>query len=83
MELRVERSGRIVGLYDEVIDLTTLGMLRIRRASQVEPDAQGQWWADLAPLRGPRLGPFGCRSQAMQAERAWLRDHVVMNRPSS
>ena len=31
---------------------------RIRRASHVEPDEAGRWWADLSPVGGPRLGPF-------------------------
>jgi hypothetical protein len=26
----------------------------------------------LAPVKGPRLGPFDRRSQALDSERAWL-----------
>jgi hypothetical protein len=44
----------------------------IRRASQVEPDAAGLWWADLAPVGGPMLGPFARRMQALTAEQTWL-----------
>jgi hypothetical protein len=42
----------------------------------VEPDAHGQWWADLSPVRGPTLGPFGIRSRALAAEMAWLEQNL-------
>jgi hypothetical protein len=72
MQLFIEPGGDVRCLYDEVIDLTTLGPTQIKRASHVEPDDQGHWWADLAPVNGPRLGPFVLRSEALQAERAWI-----------
>jgi hypothetical protein len=72
MQLRIDSQGEVTCVYDEVIDLTALGRLTIRRASSVEPDDTGRWWADLAPVGGPRLGPFGHRSKALTAERAWL-----------
>ena len=56
MLLRVDCRGNVHGLYGEAIDLAELGSLSIRRASWVEPDAAGRWWADLAPAGGPRLG---------------------------
>ena len=65
------------GATVEVIDLTALGELSIRRASHVEPDDLGQWWADLAPVKGPLLGPFRRRSQALDAERLWLERHLA------
>lgn len=70
--LVVDSQGCIRCLYDEAVDLTSLGTFSIRRASHVEPDGQGQWWADLAPMQGPRLGPFALRSAALAAEEAWL-----------
>jgi hypothetical protein len=75
MQLLIGPAGQVRCLYDETIDLRTLGSLEIRRASQVEPDAQGQWWADLAPVQGPKLGPFAQRGEALKAERAWLEEH--------
>lgn len=72
MLLRVDRGGQVSCVYSEAIDLSVLGDLQIRRASYVEPDGQGRWWADLAPMQGPRLGPFALRSEALQAEQAWL-----------
>ena len=75
MELVITPHGAIRGLYDETLDLRPLGALAIRRASHVEPTADGWWTADLAPLDGPRLGPFPLRSQALAAEVDWLTRH--------
>jgi hypothetical protein len=75
MRLVVEPGGRVRCLYGEAVDLAALGVLAIRRASHVEPDSDGAWWADLAPLGGPRLGPFARRSLALDAEVAWLEEH--------
>ena len=36
------------------------------------PTADGRWTADLRPVGGPVLGPFARRSEALEAERAWL-----------
>ena len=72
MNLIIERDGTIRGIYGEETNLALLGPLHISRASHVEPDAQGNWWADLAPIGGPCLGPYVQRSQALDAERVWL-----------
>src|SRR5262245_45814572 len=75
MQLRIDACGQVHGLYTEMLDLSALGPLSVKRASHVEPDAAGQWRADLAPLNGPNLGPFGRRSEALAAEVQWLEDH--------
>jgi hypothetical protein len=72
MELVVFRQGNVQCLYDESLDLSALGRLTIRRASHVEPTAEGQWTSDLAPLYGPVLGPFPLRSAALAAEEGWI-----------
>ena len=72
MNLIVETCGFLRCVYDEAIDLAALGSLEIRRASHVEPDAAGQWTADLSPVDGPVLGPFAHRTEALAAEQAWL-----------
>jgi hypothetical protein len=72
MHLRIDSGGQVRCVYGEAIDLSVFGELSIQRASQVEPDHHGRWWADLAPVGGPLLGPFLRRSQALQAERSWL-----------
>jgi hypothetical protein len=41
MHLVVDRQGMIRGLYDEAVDLAALGEIHLSRASQVEPDANG------------------------------------------
>jgi hypothetical protein len=75
MRLRIDPGGRMVCVYGEAIDLNSLGVVSIRRASRVEPEA-GRWWADLAPVGGPRLGPYPRRSEALAAEAAWLDRHL-------
>ena len=72
MHLRIEPSGQVTCLYGEAIDLAVLGEISIRRASHVEPDDDGRWWADLSPVGGERLGPFARRSDALRAEVAWI-----------
>jgi hypothetical protein len=72
MELVVDAGGAVKCIYDETLDLRALGRLRISRASHVEPDSDGNWWADMGPSGGPVLGPFGTRGEALQAERGWL-----------
>jgi hypothetical protein len=79
MLLVVDPQGAIHCVYGELIDLASLGQLSIRRASCVEPDAEGSWWAELAPVGGPALGPFPRRGQALEAERAWLEEHWLPN----
>ena len=77
MLLVVEPNGRVRCRYGEAIDLAALGALSVRRASHVEPGPEGAWWADLAPLGGPRLGPFRLRSEALRAEADWLDEHLL------
>ena len=77
MELVITAGGLIRCIYDEALDLAALGAVEIRRASAVEPDKHGDWWADLSPVEGPRLGPFRRRSAALAAEVDWLRKHVL------
>ena len=72
MQLVIESGGVVRCVYGEEIDLTALGSPAISRASHVEPDQHGRWWADLGPVNGPRLGPYNLRSEALIAEAAWL-----------
>lgn len=72
MQLVISRDGVVRCLYTEQIDLSVLGPLAVRRASHVEPDEEGQWYADLSPVNGPKLGPYRLRSQALEAEVRWL-----------
>ena len=75
MELVIESDGTVRCLYDEALDLTSLGSMKILRGSHVEPDQHGRWFADMSPVNGPLLGPFSKRSDALKAEVAWLTTH--------
>jgi len=77
VNLVIEKNAKVRGVYGEVIDLTTLGPLKIERASHVEPDERGRWLADLSPVGGPVLGPFDKRSKAVAAEVAWLEENWI------
>ncbi len=75
MQLVVDPDGTVRCLYGEEIDLTVLGSPIITRASHVEPNQSGSWAADLSPVGGPILGPYLFRSEALAAERRWLKTH--------
>lgn len=75
MQLIIQPNGSVRCIYNEAIDLAQLGAVKITRGSHVEPDTDGQWLVDLSPVDGPLLGPFRYRSDALQAEVAWLTRH--------
>ena len=77
MELVVGADGVARCIYDEALDLREIGKLQITRASHVEPDRDGFWWPDMGPSSGPILGPFKSRSEALEAERKWLRQRIA------
>ena len=72
MELVVDAGGDVRCVYGEELELRELGKLHITRASHVEPDRDGFWWADMGPVEGPVLGPYGSRTESLGAERGWL-----------
>ena len=75
MTLVVNARGEVRAVYAELIDLAVLGHPTINRASRVEPDVDGCWYADLRPVSGPVLGPYSLRSDALAAEVDWLESH--------
>lgn len=77
MLLTIDCRGTTRCLYGEDVELASLGKVRICRASHVEPDDAGRWWADLSPAGGPYLGPFVRRSAAIRAEQVWLEANVL------
>ncbi len=81
MQLIINSGGSVRCVYSEAIDLARLGRLTISRGSHVEPDEAGRWFADLAPVGGPKLGPFARRSDALQAETRWLDAHWLSQSP--
>ena len=72
MQLVIAPGGAVRCVYSEEIDLATLGSPAITRASHVEPDQHGRWFAGMAPCGGPKLGPFARRTDALAAEADWL-----------
>ena len=82
-EIVISPGGSAQSIYGEEFDFACLGEVQIWRASFVEPDARGHWWADLSPVRGPMLGPFGKRSAALGEEVRWLRLHLLKGEPDA
>ena len=60
MDLIVAPSGVVTAIYAEAIDLRSLGTTTITRASHVEPDETGQWFAQI--IDGPTVGAI-CQTQ--------------------
>ena len=82
MNIVVAPDGTARCVYGEAVDLHALGDVEVRRASHVEPDGRGRWRADLSPVRGPVLGPFARRSDALAAEARWLDEHWLTPGPT-
>ncbi len=72
MIISIDRAGGVKAIYSDGFNWQVLGKALIQRASQVEPDHLGLWWADLSVSGGPRIGPFARRDAAIAAEVAWL-----------
>jgi hypothetical protein len=81
MQLVISPDGTARCLYSETLDLSNLGMLTISRASHVEPDESGRWFASI--IDGPVLGPFVRRSDALQAESDWLHTNRLASAPAA
>jgi hypothetical protein len=75
MIISIDRNGGVRAIYFDGFNWQGLGKALIQRASQVEPDHMGMWWADLTLSDGPTLGPFARRIDAIAAEVAWLEKH--------
>ena len=75
--LSINSSGTITGIYDDrLAGLLENGKVTIRRASHVEPTADGRWQADMGPVGGPVLPSCRLRSEALSAEVEWLQAHL-------
>ncbi len=71
-ELLIMPDGSIRFLYDDAFaPLLPLGDAALFRASRIEPIGTA-WFADLALVNGPMLGPFSLRADALHAEQEWL-----------
>lgn len=75
MLITVDPQGTCRFLWsDDLADLAEGG--KVTRASHVERSPKG-WTADLSPVTGPELGPFRLRSDALDAEIAYLEANVL------
>ena len=74
MKITFEVDGNIKFIYDDQAAgvAKEIGPLTIKRASHVEPSADGSWYADMSPVTGPMLGPYSTREEALFVERHWL-----------
>ena len=75
MILSFDTKGQVRGIYTDDFPWRELGKPMVQRASHVEPDDSGFWYADLSLSNGPVLGPFARRADAIAAEIAWLEKH--------
>jgi len=73
-DVLVGPDGTVRFIHDDDIAeaLADVGPATVRRASHVEPDGAGRWYADMAPVGGPLLEGFSRRDEALRAERVWL-----------
>lgn len=66
--------------YDELKPLLAIGDVDVARASHVDPEKtlDGlKWFANLAPVNGPKLGPYETRTEAITGEIDWLTENYL------
>lgn len=78
MTITVDLGGKVSFIYDDaLVGLLNEGSASVSRASHVEPWPGGGWLADMAPVGGPKLGPYALRGEALAAEAAWIQENVL------
>lgn len=82
LTLHFSRTGKAVAIYDDALldAIDALGKSTKRRASHVEPCADGSWQVDMSPVGGPTAlnhKTYRKRADALAAEVEWLREHLV------
>ena len=75
MIISIDTQGNVRGIYTDDFPWRELGKTLVQRASHVEPDDLGLWYADLSLSGGQKIGPFARRADAIAAEIAWLEKH--------
>ena len=81
MQIVIRPTGVFISIYNDAFDYGAIGKPQIRRASHVEPDTIGHWFADLSPVDGPTLGPFDKRNEAIDAELEFLNAMLANQEP--
>jgi hypothetical protein len=78
MKMVITPEGEIRHIYDDrLVGLAEHGESVTSRASHVEPTPDGKWEADMSPVDGPKLGPFGTRVEALKEEVKWLEENHI------
>lgn len=87
MNIVIANGGELTFIYDDALaGLMAEGHAEVKRASHVEPVADGKGWeADMRPVMGddgPVLRaadgqPFATRTQALAAEVAYINREVL------
>lgn len=83
LELRIQ-GNTIRYIYDDMlVTMNELGQTETVRASHVEP-VGSEWFVDLTPSNGPKLGPFKLRQEALDAEIEWIiQNQIPVPKPFS
>jgi hypothetical protein len=77
--ITISNKGTITFIYDDDIAkaLSGLGKSTTTRASHVEPNTDGTWYAYMDLVGGPTLGPFNTRTEALQEEVHWIEQNIL------
>ena len=79
LRLVIRKTGAVEYVHDDALVrvCAALSPPKITRASHIEPDCSGQWWVDLSPCGGPKLGPYPSDQyqQARRDEDDWIYQH--------
>lgn len=72
-------DGTLRYVYDDDVHkhLSKLGEVSIKRATHVEPDENGLWYADLSPVGGEKVTGFKTHQEAIDFELKWLNEHNI------
>ena len=62
----------VMGVMNEISEKVC-----VKRASHVEPDENGLWFADMAPVGGEKFIGFKTRQEALDFEVDWLNQHNI------
>lgn len=78
------KDNKVFFIHDDglVTTLKAAGFeeLAVKRLSHVDWE-DGSWWADMGPVRGPKLGPFPTRGDALKAEVQWIESRLSELKP--
>lgn len=79
MKIILGVDGVVRYVYNDVIHkhMSTLGEATIKRATHVEPDENGMWYADLSPVGGEKITGFKTHKEAIDFELKWLSKHNI------